>query len=126
MFNKYNIEIEEHNLLPGILQINEKSFYQELFKYLNLVFQIRNSKVREETDYMLSPVKNANGKFFDTRDYDNKSALPCNADANGAYNIARKGLWVMEQIRKEEGSKINLSISNKEWLEYAQNNKNLG
>lgn len=43
------------------------------------------------------------------------------ADANGAYNIARKGLWVIEQIKHADDlTKIKLAISNKEWMRYAQ------
>ena len=48
---------------------------------------------------------------------------PENADANGAYNIARKALWCIDQIKAAEDDKLDkvkLAISNKEWLEYAQ------
>ena len=48
--------------------------------------------------------------------------LPLNADANGAYNIARKGLWVINQIKQTDDlKKLKLVISNKEWLHFAQN-----
>ena len=46
--------------------------------------------------------------------------LPVDADANGAYNIAKKGLWVIEQIKEAKGKKPKLAISNKQWLAYAQ------
>ena len=45
-----------------------------------------------------------------------------NADANGAYNIARKGLLTIRKMKQEENdsAKISLAISNKEWLKFAQ------
>lgn len=46
---------------------------------------------------------------------------PCDADANGAYNIARKGLMLVERIKNATDiKKPNLVITNKEWLEFAQ------
>ena len=93
---------------------------------IRLVLQIRNSIPNTDIDYMLSPVKNRAGKFFDTREYvegdKNKNCIPKNADANGAYNIARKGLWVMKQIRESQDDKVRLAMTNKEWLSYAQEN----
>ena len=48
-------------------------------------------------------------------------SLPKDADANGAYNIARKGLWILEQLAKSSsGEKLKLAMSNEEWLSYAQ------
>ena len=80
---------------------------------------MRNSKTGTEEDYILSPVADENGIFFDSRTQ--KANLPLDADANGAYNIARKGLWIVRQIqKKQENEKLNLAISNKEWLKFAQ------
>jgi CRISPR-associated protein Cpf1 len=69
----------------------------------------------------MSPVRNESGKCFKTEISDKK--YPCDADANGAYNIAKKGLWIVEQLKKspeDKLDKVNLAISNKEWLAYAQ------
>ena len=47
--------------------------------------------------------------------------LPQDADANGAFNIARKGLWVLEQIDKaEKYTDWTTKISNKDWLNFVQ------
>ena len=80
--------------------------------------QIRNSEAKKDIDYILSPVKNESGEFFDSRKTDDR--FPRNADANGAYNIARKGIWVIEQIRKSDDNRVRLAMTNAEWLEYAQ------
>ena len=62
---------------------------------------------------------NANGEFYDSRTCGKN--LPVNADANGAYNIARKGLWAIEQIKQADDlTKLKLAISNKEWMRFAQ------
>ena len=80
---------------------------------------MRNSITGTDIDYMISPVADENGNFFDSRNVD--KTLPENADANGAYNIARKGLWLSKQIKEAEDlSKIKLAVSNKEWLQFAQ------
>ena len=83
------------------------------------MLQIRNSVTGTETDYLISPVRNKQGAFYDSRTANEQ--LPQNADANGAYNIARKGLMLIERIRNaEESSKADLKITNKDWLIYAQ------
>ena len=49
--------------------------------------------------------------------------MPANADANGAYNIARKALWAIDVLKStpdEDLGKAKLSIKNKDWLCYAQ------
>ena len=72
-----------------------------------------------EVDYLISPVTNSRGEFYDSRTA--SYILPKNADANGAYNIARKGMWVIEQIRQAtDFRKLKLAISNKEWLSFVQ------
>lgn len=92
---------------------------QGLLQLFRLMLQMRNSVTGEEIDYLISPVADAEGRFYDSRICDD--VLPVNADANGAYNIARKGLWVIEQIKRcEDWTKLKLAISNKEWLQFAQ------
>jgi len=73
----------------------------------------------KEQDYILSPVADSKGRFFDSRKAGDWHAEGC--DANGAYHIAMKGLWCLEQINKAEDlKKIKLAISNKEWLQFRQ------
>ena len=91
-------------------------------KLMKLLLQLRNSMTNSEVDYMLSPVSE-NGVFYDSRSC--SSNLPIDADANGAYNIARKGLWVLRQIQKSNpGDKLKLTLSNKEWLQFVQDKSN--
>lgn len=118
LFEKYDINIHG-NLKEAISAQSDALFYKELLGLMKLLLQMRNSISNSEEDYLLSPVADDSGHFFDSRE--NVETLPNNADANGAYNIARKGLWVMEQIKEaDESSKLKLAVSNKEWLQYAQ------
>ena len=119
LFSKYGISCNE-NLKDAIARQTEKNFFEVLIHLLNMTLQMRNSKTGTDIDYLISPVANENGQFYDSRTCG--ASLPENADANGAYNIARKGLWVARQIQKKDSSeRVDMSISNKEWLNFAQN-----
>lgn len=118
LFVKYKLDLNG-NLKEQICNQTDAAFFKELLHLLHLTLQMRNSITGTETDYLISPVMNAKGEFYDSRVCGKN--LPENADANGAYNIARKGLWVIEQIKHADDlTKIKLAISNKEWMRYVQ------
>ena len=80
---------------------------------LRILLQLRYSykEGTEEKDYILSPV----APFFDSRNA--KESEPKDADANGAYHIALKGLLQLQKIRTGEKK---LAISKKKWHDFAQ------
>lgn len=118
LFEKHKIDIQA-DLKEAISQQDSADFFKGLLYLLKLTLQMRNSEIGTEIDYMQSPVADANGNFYNSDTCDD--SLPKNADANGAYNIARKGLWIVQQIRAADDLKnVKLSISNKEWLKFAQ------
>ena len=85
----------------------------------SLLLQLRNSITNSEVDYLLSPVA-ADGTFYDSRTCGNH--LPVDADANGAFNIARKGLMLVQRIQScQPNNQPDLKISNKDWLLFVQN-----
>lgn len=107
------------NLKEQICALKERKQLEPLMHLMKLLVQMRNSKPNSETDYLLSPVADENGIFYDSRTCGEQ--LPKDADANGAYNIARKGLWALRQIQEsKEGERPNLAIKNKDWLNFAQ------
>lgn len=131
LFNEYNINIHSENLIKEIQDKKDnldKNFFTNFIKLFKLTVQLRNSKTGstlKNDDYLISPVANKNGEFYDSRKFSGDTApLPQDADANGAYNIARKGLFVVEQIKSAETDKdlknVKFTMSNKEWLEYTQ------
>lgn len=85
---------------------------------IDLIQQIRNSGTTErDTDFIFSPVRDEKGNHFDSRVYwdkeqkGEKSDMPSSGDANGAFNIARKGIIMNEHIKKG----YSLFISDLEW-----------
>ena len=118
LFDKYDIDIKS-NLKEAINTQTDAQFFKDMMGLMKLLLQMRNSKTNSEVDYLLSPVADEKGRFFDSRR--GIATLPDNADANGAYNIARKGLWVIRKIQETaENEKPSLAITNKEWLQFAQ------
>lgn len=93
--------------------------WKDLVFYWNLLNQIRNtdrSKTGNENDFLQSPVWSDQYKqFFDSRKPTKK--MPENGDANGAYNIARKGLILLKKLKDGKTP----SISNHDWDLAAQN-----
>lgn len=120
LFAKYNVDLTK-DIKESILQITDVEFHKRFMKLLSYTLQMRNSITNDvNTDYLISPVKDENGVFYVSG---KDKTLPENADANGAYNIARKALWAINVLKNTEDellSKADLSIKNAEWLEYAQ------
>lgn len=123
-------QIEKNVELKKVEGRNETA-WQSLRYALNMIQQIRNSGVEKTDDnFLYSPVRNENGEHFDTRNPQNNGGLELivDADANGAFNIARKGLimdahikhWINSgrpKIKKDgkETPDLDLFISDREW-----------
>lgn len=117
-FNDYGISILS-NLKEAIMQQDSADFFKGLLYLLKLTLQMRNSATGTDVDYMQSPIADEDGNFYNSNTCD--KSLPQNADANGAYNIARKGLWIVQQIKASDDLRnLKLAITNKEWLQFAQ------
>ena len=118
LFAEYNINLD-CNLKENITKQDDAKFFKSLLGLFKLTLQMRNSEIGTAVDYLQSPVADECGRFYNSCNCE--SSLPENADANGAYNIARKGLWMVQQIKKTtDVKKLKLAISNKEWLQFAQ------
>ena len=117
-----------HDLRQDII---DYEIVQHIFEIFRLTVQMRNSLSElEDRDYdrLISPVFNENNIFYDSAKAGD--ALPKDADANGAYCIALKGLYEIKQITenwKEDGkfSRDKLKISNKDWFDFIQNKRYL-
>lgn len=117
LFKENNIKIENPNILGQIetLEIKQhEKFFKDLIFFWQLLCQIRNtdeSKKGDENDFILSPVE----PFFDSRKAEifGKN-LPQNGDENGAYNIARKGIMILNRIT-ENSQNPRLYITNQDW-----------
>lgn len=110
-FRKANLPLEQVSV-QSILQLDDVQL-QKLWGIFKLMLKMRNSNGK--TDFIISPV--AGESPFMTGP-DNLIRIE-DADANGAYNIALKGLyWVYNNFPKE-GDFLKY-ISDTEWFEFIQ------
>ena len=120
----------EENFLDSILNVEaEKAnapFFDELLRSFNTSLQMRNSvpnSSNAEDDYLISPIKADDGTFFDTRDQvvlGKDAKLPIDADANGAYHIALKGLYLLTNNFNQNDKGYIENISNADWFKFVQ------
>ncbi|MBD3300220.1 MAG: type V CRISPR-associated protein Cas12a/Cpf1 [Candidatus Moranbacteria bacterium] len=140
LFDNFEVNYQEgQNIADEIEKIdadkkNNAKFFKDLFFYFRLICQIRNTqkeKEGDENDFIFSPVE----PFFDSRKSEKfGDNLPKNGDDNGAYNIARKGIillnkkigqwyknnnFLRRQGKKEEPYP-NLFIWAEEWDNFSQ------
>lgn len=113
----------ETNILPSVTAVEadkaHTKFFDTIYRAIADTLQMRNSNNATGEDYILSPVADKKGNFFDSRKHSEN--LPKDADANGAYHIALKGLYLLKQINlAEPGKKVNLSIKNADWFKFTQ------
>ena len=121
LFDEYSINYKDgHNLKTDIIQQTSATFFKSLGFLLNLTLQLRHINPKAEADndkdFILSPVADSSGRFFDSRKA--KENEPANADANGAYHIALKGLWTLQNIENKKDKPNIKFIKNKEWFNF--------
>jgi CRISPR-associated protein Cpf1 len=109
------------DLRRTMVRIESADFYKELLRLLKITLDLRY-KDGKGRDYILSPVSNDKGEFFSSLDAQRRDlSMPQDADANGAFNIARKGLFMLRSIDAcEDVSKWDARLMPKEWVEFAQ------
>ena len=115
VLQQYGIRYETgKDILPAILQQDDAKLTDAFFDVFRLALQMRNTSAETGEDYFNSAVRDYSGRCFDSRRAEPE--MPLEADANDAYHIALKGLFVLEKLRKGE----NIGIKNTEWLRYVQ------
>lgn len=98
-------------------------FWDSLLFNFKLILQMRNSNAQTAEDYIISPVKAADGTFFDSRKeaaLGKNAKLPIDADANGAYHIALKGLYLLKNNFNLNEKGYIENISNADWFAFVQ------
>ncbi len=135
-FNKSSSLLEQMRRGVKLKKAEEnRTAYDSLRKAINMIQQIRNTGNEiKDNNFLQSPIRK-DGKHFDTRNANDFRDLNLHfikdADANGAYNIARKGLimdahykYWMEQgkpnvkkknKKEKEVSALSLYVSDREW-----------
>jgi CRISPR-associated protein Cpf1 len=138
--------------LRAILNKDKKrNFFSDFIYIFNLILQIRNSFSKkpitdkdgsvhyegEDIDFIASPVypffttksskstasfSEFENKFIGNEDDKKKFLEEFNGDANGAYNIARKGIMILERLNNEVAlKKDGLYIHKHQWDAFASN-----
>ena len=137
LFDKQGINWNtEYNFIDQIHAVQAErdncAFYDGLYRSFIAILQMRNSKPNssnQEDDYLISPVMADDGTFYDSRVEATKgkdsngrwiSKLPVDADANGAYHIALKGLYLLKNDFNLNDKGCIDNISNAEWFKFAQ------
>ena len=117
----------EENFIDSLQTIQAEktnaSFFDELLRSFNSTLQMRNSIPNSEIDYLISPVKAEDGTFFDSREQlvlGKNTKLPIDADANGAYHIALKGLYLLQNDFNRNEKGVIQNISNADWFRFVQ------
>ncbi len=136
LVKEFDINKYLKGLLKNILRVGDlreviisyevgKEFYEKLLFALFLLTETRQSVSETDVDYIHCPECG-----FDSRKGFQGNEF--NGDANGAYNIARKGIMILEKIKqfkeKEDLSKMGwseMSISIEEWDKFTQSQWNL-
>lgn len=127
-FDEYGVNWHNEDNFIDSLQIvqAEKSnadFFDELLRSFTTTLQMRNSIPNSEIDYLISPVKAEDGTFFDSRkqkELGNNAKLPIDADANGAYHIALKGLYLLKNNFNQNDKGYIENIKNADWFKFVQ------
>ncbi len=105
----------EGDLRDAIAILDAKALDKVFYAFVRTL-QMRNSN--DEEDYIESPVEYMEGIHFDSRTVvDGK--CPIDADANGAYHIALKGLYLLRQLAETEEDKLPL-VENEKWFSFMQ------
>lgn len=126
LFERYGISLQGN--IADVLLEQRKNFdaflYRQFICIVNTILKLRNSHTSEGRDFIACPscgFHSENG--FQERDF--------NGDANGAYNIARKGMLLVKKI-KNFGKEKNienlrdtehLQIDMEEWDAFVQKEK---
>ncbi len=148
LFDRCAIEYQSGEDLRDQITKMEKKDLKDLSRLFRQLCDLRNTKTggtSDDDDYILSPVADKNGNFYDSRnardandmpvpfnadangayhterEIKQKKQVPCNADANGAYHIALKGLQLAKGIQKNKDDNLEVpSLKRSEWVEWIQ------
>jgi len=92
LFRENKIDVNG-DIIGQITKIKSLKLYQDLFYYLFLATLIRNNVSGSDIDYIQCPSCHfhSDGGFQKQK---------FNGDANGAYNIARKGILILKKIKQ--------------------------
>ena len=131
IFDEFGIKWNsEDNFIDSVQEIQAEKqnarFFDVLLRSFNATLQMRNSIPNSEIDYLISPVRADDGTFFDSREQKKLAEtghhpkLPLDADANGAYHIALKGLYLLRNNFNLNKNGYIENIKDADWFKFAE------
>ena len=96
-------------------EVSESDAAGQVFKAFEAILDMRVTTRGE--DIIMSPVRDSSGRHFVSGL--SGPELPQDADANGAYCIALKGLLLAKKIRASDEDRLPL-LNNNDWIEFMQ------
>ncbi len=115
LFTAHGLDYRSPELQQGLQTVTAADFWKRLLWLFKLTVTLRHEN--SEVDYILSPVKNSDGVFFDSRRA--TAGQPVDGDANGAYHIALQGLRLLKH-RITGGKLVRDEHPKEDWLRFAQ------
>ena len=129
LFKQENIQLEKDKCYKEMIcdarkkeEFEQSKFLAKLIAYFNRLLDMRvfTGDKDNKDDFILSPVE----PFFDSRKLKDieKPPLPKDSDANGAHNIARKGIMILDRIKNTKDDKFKKvgSITKTDWQNFCQ------
>jgi CRISPR-associated protein Cpf1 len=119
-----------HQVIKLLSSNNKNRVLKQLSRLFRLASNIRNSDKKNNVDAIYSAVYSTILEgYYNSDNYLEYQKLglqtPKDADANGAYNIARKAQIIVDRIKTSD-QKIDYFISDNQWDEYLLANSHLG
>ena len=119
ILTKYDIALSDNFDLLEVLKNTEvnnsnASLFKTIFYAFKLSVALRHR--HDKVDEIISPVMNKSGQFF--RSNPERKDFPIDADANGAYHIALKGLYRLQKDININGKIGKIEIE--KYLEFVQ------
>ena len=114
LFSANGIDYRADGLKEKIMSVSVASFYRDLARFIGLMFKTVNSD--KGVWYVISPVLNSKGEFFDSRNATGNQ--PDSPDANASYNIARKCLISIDKINANKDDNGACFVTGTEWLDF--------
>ena len=108
LFDKY--WVDKNDIVGSMLEKIDTKLFKDFMFYRNLLLQIRNSEEKDDWWYIQCP-----SCWFHSDNW--LQWTHYNWDANGAYNIARKWIMILNKIQDGESK---LWITNVEWDNFSQ------
>ncbi|MCQ2512799.1 MAG: type V CRISPR-associated protein Cas12a/Cpf1 [Lachnospiraceae bacterium] len=108
LFLENTVALSEH-MLKDILDKDNDSFWGKFISAFKVIVSTEYEDMREDASFILSPVKNEKGRYYDSR----KEGV--DADVLAARLMARKGRMILDRIHGCPDETVTIGITAEDW-----------